>query len=227
MVVLHGGLGNADRIEAAKSEHGLNLDALAEANSFLVVYMNGTPVTLNLGPQFLGWNAGGGCCGQSAANNVDDVGYISRAVDMLAGRYGVDRGRVYVLGHSNGAMMAQRMVCESDVFAAAVAVSGPLNLDVQTCPKAKGRRILAIHGADDQNVPIAGGAGSKGVSRAIYRSEEASRETFLNSGAEYTLLVVPGADHILDHIDAALKQQQGVTVAEKAAAFFDLAGSGR
>jgi len=222
VVVLHGGLGNADRIEAARSEHGLNMDALAEKDGFLVVYLNGTPVTRNMGADLLGWNAGGGCCGQSAANNIDDVGYISRAVDFLAARYGVDRGRVFAFGHSNGAMMAQRLVCETDVFAAAVAVSGPLNLDVHSCPEARGRRVLAIHGLDDQNVPIQGGAGTKGLSHTIYRSEEASRGTFVNSGAAYTLLAVPGADHMLDHIDAALKQTEGVSVCEKAAAFFGL-----
>src|SRR6185312_13904637 len=63
VIVLHGGLGNAERIEAGKSEHGLNLDALAEADGFVVAYLNGTPVTRMMGADMLGWNAGGGCCG--------------------------------------------------------------------------------------------------------------------------------------------------------------------
>ena len=148
VVVLQGGLGNADRIEGGRSEHGLNLDALAEKDGFIVAYLNGTPVTLRLGPDVLGWNAGGGCCGQSAANGIDDVSYIRGAVGFLAEHYGVDKTWVYVIGHSNGAMNAQRMACETDVFAAAVAVSGPLNLDVQTCPMGSlGRRVLAIQAA--------------------------------------------------------------------------------
>jgi poly(3-hydroxybutyrate) depolymerase len=225
VVVLHGGLGNADRIESARSEHGLNLDALAEKDGFIVAYLNGTPVTLRMGPDVLGWNAGGGCCGQSAANGIDDVGYIRGAVGFLAARYGFDRTRVFVMGHSNGAMMAQRMICETDVFAAAVAVSGPLNLDVQTCPYARGRRVLAIHGADDQNVPIKGGQGTKGVSQAVYRSEDASRRSMEASGASYTLKIVANADHMLDHIDAALTQAEGTTVARLAVGFFGLEGS--
>jgi len=222
VVVLHGGLGNAERIESARSEHGLNMDALAQKDGFVVAYLNGTPVTLRMGPDVLGWNAGGGCCGQSAANGIDDVGYIRGAVAFLAGRYGVDKTRVFVMGHSNGAMMAQRLICETDVFAAAVAVSGPLNLNLQTCPNARGRRVLAIHGADDQNVPIAGGQGTKGVSQAVYRSEDASRRTMEASGASYTLKIVAGADHMLDHIDAALTQAEGTTVARLAVGFFGL-----
>jgi len=168
VVVLHGGLGNADRIANRQSESALNMDAVADANGFIVVYLNGTPVTRRLGNQFLGWNAGGGCCGVPAQDHVDDVGYIQGAVGDLAQRYGIDRSRVFGIGHSNGAMMTQRLVCETHLYAAAVAISGPLNLDVDTCPAARGARILALHGADDQNVPVAGGVGTKGLSRVSY-----------------------------------------------------------
>jgi len=227
VVVLHGGLGNADRIYSGGAEKGLNFDALADKDGFIVVYLNGTPVTKMMGAQFEGWNAGGGCCGVPAASNVDDVGYITRAVAFLGQRYGVDPARVFAIGHSNGAMMAQLMICESDVFAAAVAVSGPLNLHVATCPKGRGRRVLAIHGADDQNVPIQGGVGSKGISQVAYRSEADSQRTMLASGATYTLDVVKGADHFLDHIDAGLVRAEGVTVGQKALAFFGLGAPGR
>ena len=227
VVVLHGGLGNADRIYAGGAEKGLKLDALADKDGFIVVYLNGTPVTRMMGPQFKGWNAGGGCCGVPAAQNVDDVAYIRGAVGYLADHYGVDRARVFGIGHSNGAMMAQRMICESDVFAAAVAVSGPLNLHVAACPMARGRRVLAIHGVDDANVPIRGGAGTKGVSGVAYQSEADSQRALQTSGATYTLDVVQGADHFLDHIDAGMVRTEGVTIGQKAVAFFGLAGSGK
>jgi predicted esterase len=103
-----------------------------------------------------------------------------------------------------------------------VAISGPLNLPTSTCPDARGKRILAIHGADDQNVPIAGGQGTRGLSRATYSSEERSRQVFTNAGAAYTLEIVPGADHMLDHIEAVILKTEGVTIAEKAARFFGI-----
>ena len=227
VLVLHGGLGNADRIYAGGAEKGLNLDALADKYGFIVAYLNGTPVTRMMGPQFKGWNAGGGCCGAPAADNLDDVGYITGAVNALAARHDVDRARVFAIGHSNGAMMAERMACETDVFAAIVAISGPLNLEVRSCPKGQGRRVLAIHGADDANVPIQGGVGSKGLSKVAYKSEADSERIWAASGATHTLDGVQGADHFLDHIDAALRQADGVSIGQKAVTVFGIGGGAR
>jgi polyhydroxybutyrate depolymerase len=226
VIVLHGGLGNARRIAGGRSESGLNMNAVADRYGFIVAYLNGTPVTRRLGDDKLGWNAGD-CCGLSAENRVDDVGYIARVIDALASEYGIDRSRVYGIGHSNGAMMAQRVTCETGAFAAVVPISGPLGLDVNRCPGARGRRLLAIHGADDENVPVAGGRGTKGLSGTNFHSEAQSRQTFVDSGATYTIQIVPGADHRLAAIDDAIQRTEHVSIAEKAARFFGLADSGR
>ncbi len=220
VIVLHGGLGNAARIASRQSESALNMDAVAERDGFIVAYLNGTPVARMLDDQMRGWNAGGGCCGQPAKNDVDDVAYIEGAVADLASRYGIEPDRVFGLGHSNGAMMVQRLACETTLLAAAVAVSGPLNLDITRCPAASGRRVLAIHGAEDENVPLQGGRGTKGVSGVAYRSEADAEQVFTASGATYTLQVVPGADHAADHINAVILKTDGVTLARKAARFF-------
>ena len=227
VVVLHGGLGNADRIASRQAESALNMDAVADANGFIVAYLNGTRVARFLGNRFLGWNAGGGCCGVAAENNVDDAAYIEGAVAYLAGKYGIDRARVYGIGHSNGAMMTQRLICETRLYAAAVAISGPLNLRVSLCPAARGARILALHGADDENVPIKGGRGRKGVSGVAFTSEERSRQVFTNSGAAYTLQIVPGAAHMLDRIEAVIQETESMTIAEKAARFFGIVRPGQ
>lgn len=223
VLVLHGGLGNANRIAEQQAESGLNLNAVAAKDGFIVAYLNGTPVTRLLGSKFLGWNAGGGCCGVPAADNVDDVGYIQGAIARLSQEYGVAPGRVFGIGHSNGAMMLQRMACETHTLAAIIAISGPLDIRDAQCPAAAGMRILAIHGADDRNVPLAGGVGPRGLSRLDFNSEENSRHAFAQAGAHYTLQVVAGADHFLDHIDAAIRKSEGVTLAQKAAAYFGLA----
>jgi len=226
VVVLHGGLGNAQRIESKRSEIALNMDEIAEKNGFIVAYLNGTPVTRFMGDDKLGWNAGGGCCGLSAENDVDDVRYITGAIDHLVAQFGIDRNKIYGLGHSNGAMMTQRVMCETGVYAAEVSIAGPLNLQSGTCSAAKGKRILAIHGADDENVPVAGGRGTKGMSKAVYNSEARSRDQFTNAGATYTLDVVKGADHPLADIDAAVQRAEGVSLQEKTARFFGLLGAG-
>jgi polyhydroxybutyrate depolymerase len=222
VIVLHGGLGNAERLASRQSESPLNLDALAEQHGIFVAYLNGTKVGQMLPAHMRGWNAGGGCCGLPFKNNVDDVGYITGAVNHLLGQYGISPQHVYALGHSNGAMMAMRIECETGLFAAAVAVSGPLNLDVAKCPGAKGLRILAIHGVDDANVPVAGGRGTKGVSDAVFNSEQHSKQVFEDSGASYMLQLVDGADHFAGHIDAVLQRTEGVSLGAKALRFFGL-----
>jgi polyhydroxybutyrate depolymerase len=227
VIVLHGGLGNASRIEAGASEKGLKMDEVAEKNGFIVAYLNGTPVARLLGADKLGWNAGGGCCGVPSETNVDDVGYIESAVNYLVGKYGVDPARVYGIGHSNGAMMTMRLMCETNLYAAAVSIAGPLNLRVQSCPAAHGKRVLSIHGADDQNVPIAGGVGPKGISRVAYKSEQYTQQIFVGSGADFHLQIVQGADHFLNNIDAKIEQTKGMSIAEKATRFFGLAKESR
>jgi dienelactone hydrolase len=216
----HGGLGNASRIEGAGSEKGLKMDEVAGKNGFIVAYLNGTPVTRMYGLDKLGWNAGGGCCGVPAENNVDDVGYITCAVHHLVDKYGVDPERVYGMGHSNGGMMTMRLMCETSLYAAAVSVSGPLNLRVQNCPAARGRHILAIHGAQDQNVPIAGGQGTRGLANVVYNSERYTQRIFAASGADFRLQIVQGADHGLDNINDRIEQTEGLSLAEKAERFF-------
>jgi polyhydroxybutyrate depolymerase len=220
VVVLHGGMGNAERIASQRSEAGLNMDATADKYGFIVAYMNGTRVARLFGDDKKGWNAGE-CCGLSSANNVDDVGYISGAVRYLARSYGINPGQVYGMGHSNGAMMTLRLMCETDLYAAAMPISGALEVEARTCPPARGKGILAVRGAEDENVPMAGGRG-KGISRTDFRSQDYTKQVFAGSGARYTLLVLPGAEHRFETIESAMEKTEGISVAEKAARFFGL-----
>lgn len=222
VVVLHGGLGNAQRLASGRIESALNLNTVADAGGFVVAYLNGTPVARFMGADKLGWNAGA-CCGQPVEKNTDDVGYIRSAVEDVAARYGVDRSRIFGAGHSNGAMMTQRVMCETTLFAAAVPISGSLESGATRCPPARGKRILAIHGADDLNVPVGGGRG-KGMARVDFASEAATARVWQDSGAVYQLHVVPGAEHSVESISAQLQKQESQTLAEKIARFLGLLG---
>lgn len=217
VVVLHGGMGSASNIKSF-----LDMDSVADRYGFIVTYLNGTQVAEQMPEMMRGWNAGGGCCGLPYRNKVDDVRYIQDAAAYLVKKYGIDSRHVYGMGHSNGAMMTQRLMCETDLYQAAVPVSGPLGLDVKTCPTAQGKRIMAVHGADDQNVPIAGGRGTKGISGVTFKSQVSSKTIFDNSGARYDLIIVPNADHGLRNIDAQIKASDGVSLSEKAVQFFGI-----
>jgi poly(3-hydroxybutyrate) depolymerase len=222
VIVLHGGLGNAERIVKLGAEHGLNLDRLADQGGFVVAYLDGTPMSRRLPEDALGWNAGGSCCGAPTVAGIDDVHYVAGAVTELAGRYGFGAEQVFGFGHSNGAMMLQRVVCEAGVFSAIVAVAGPLNLENSDCPGARGRRVLAIHGEDDTTVPVAGGVDPDSVLHTSFRPEAHSESLMKAAGAHYALRLVPGAGHPLEQINAALAKAGGKTVAEQAAEYFGL-----
>lgn len=221
VVVLHGGLGNAQRIAGRLSESALNMDDVADKSGFVVAYLNGTPVAKLLSSDKLGWNAGK-CCGQSAQKKIDDVAYIQTTVNAIAAKYGIDRNRIYGVGHSNGAMMTQRIMCETTLYAAAVPISGTLENDAKVCPLARGKRLMAIHGEDDQNVPIAGGKGSKGLSRTSYLSEAATAEIWRLSGASYELQIIKGAEHSTEKINMRLVETEYKTLVQKIAQFFAL-----
>jgi polyhydroxybutyrate depolymerase len=222
VIVLHGGMGNAAMILGRHGENGLNFNEVASRDGFLVAYLNGTRAAKFFGPNNFAWNAGGGCCGLPARNNIDDVDYIKNTAAYLGQRYGIDARRIYGIGHSNGAMMTLRVACETGLYAAAISISGPLNIETSVCPGVKGKSILSIHGADDDNVPITGGRGTKGIANVAFRSEDYTGQVMNASGAVYHLQVVAGADHMLDHIEGELQKTEGVSLAEKAVNFFRL-----
>lgn len=161
LVALHGGLGSG-----VQFEQNTDFDGLAQANHFLVVYPDGTPTAL--GPTHLVWNAGG-CCGlaQASRENVDDVGFIEALVSHLEARYHVDRSRVFVTGHSNGALLAFALVCADARGIDAIAVQAGALL-VSPCHPAEPVSALEIHGTDDQNIPINGGKGARDVSGTTF-----------------------------------------------------------
>lgn len=95
------------------------------------------------------WNAGI-CCALALRN---DVGYLVDVVHAVEASVPIDLTRVYVVGFSNGGMMALRAICSApETFAAAGSVSGPFL--GTTCEKAVWRHIAA---APDPIVPPAGG----------------------------------------------------------------------
>ena len=91
---------------------------------------------------------------------------------------------------------------------------------MQNCPAAHRKPMLAIHGAEDQNVPIVRGQETVGLSRAIYNSENDTQQVFVASGADFGLQIVQGADHRLENINDRIEQTEGRSLAEKAATFW-------
>lgn len=81
----------------------------------------------------------------------DDVSFIGRMMDELAGRFNVDPKRVYMVGFSNGGEMASRAVVElGDRLAAGVSAAG--GLDTVHVPKRDGVPFLFQQGNADPHM---------------------------------------------------------------------------
>ena len=139
---------------------------LAEANGFIVAYPNGNPELVdNRGIR--SWN-GGGCCAISQRNNSDDVSYIKNLIDDVSSRYSINSKRVYLTGHSNGSMLAQKLACQlSNKIAAVAVVAGRLLLD--TCNPESPVSILQIYGTADTLNPENGGTTSYTLGTYTYQ----------------------------------------------------------
>lgn len=163
VIGLHGGFGSGEQFE-----NTTGMDAEAETGRFIAVYPDGTGSIRT-------WN-GGNCCGYAARTDVDDVGFISVLIDTVAHDYPVDRGRVYAVGHSNGAILAFRLACElSPKIAAIAAVAG--SLERPGCSPSRPVSVLLIHGDADQNHPIDGGIGPDSVSGVPFNSVADTMDT--------------------------------------------------
>lgn len=171
LLVLHGGAGNKEKMQALTCASGTAgeascLDALADREGFAVVYPDGTSA-----PVFSGlraWNAGGGdkglrcVSGPACKDGVDDEAYVARLLDEVARVISIDRARVYASGFSNGAAMAQRLACSmADRIAAVAAVSGANQFAAaQGCAPTRAVPVLAIHGDADPCWAFEGGVGA-------------------------------------------------------------------
>lgn len=150
MLALHGGGGTAAQFEA---ENGL--DAVADREGFVTIHPDGTGPRPN---RFFTWNAGDACCGWASEHDVDDVGFLAAVLRDAGGRISIDPARVYVTGHSNGAMMAYRFAAErADLVAAVIAVGGAMHLT--SFAPSRPVPVLDIHSIDDPRAPYAGGLG--------------------------------------------------------------------
>ncbi len=162
VLMLHGGFGSGSQAERA-----YRWDGLADREGFVVVYPDGIGRS---------WNAGGMCCGPALRKGVDDAGFLAQLIEVVAKSENIDRRRIYMTGMSNGAVMAYRYACDARVPVAAIGpVAGTFS---QACPNPKPVSVLAIHGLADQNVPFAGGPGTKGVTKGNWLPVEQTLDAF-------------------------------------------------
>ena len=158
VIALHGGGGNARSMEEKTG-----FSNLSDEKGFVIVYPEGTG---RFKHRFLTWNAGY-CCGYALENNIDDVGFIKELIKTLEEKFNIDSNRIYVTGHSNGAMLTYRVGAElSDIVAAIAPVAGSIggyatnDSELWVIPEPEYPvSVIAIHGRYDSHVPYNGGHG--------------------------------------------------------------------
>lgn len=140
VVVLHG-----RRQTPWRAERSQRWDVLAARQQAVVAY----------GTAFAGsWNAGS-CCGPGASAGVDDVGYVLAVIRVEQHRHRVDPRRVYLVGFSNGGMLAYRFACARVDLRSAVAVVGG-SLQTRGCRPSRPLDVVDVVGGRDRVVPYAG-----------------------------------------------------------------------
>ena len=92
-------------------------------------------------------------------SGADDVGFILKIIELLDSSHAIiDPRRIYVVGASNGGLMALRFACERpDVFAAAAVVSATMPEALPHHCRAKPIPIQFIIGTEDPIIPWDGG----------------------------------------------------------------------
>jgi len=149
VVMLHPAVGSGEEFARLSG-----FDQQAQRLGWVAVY----PDAWNPGP-FGGWDTYA-CC----PNEYDDVGFIAALIAKITGDSSLDPARVFVAGFSRGGMMAHRVGCELSKDVAGIAsVAGNMadpsgNTEAVPCGPARPIAVLIIHGSDDRNVPVEGGA---------------------------------------------------------------------
>lgn len=157
VLALHGAFGTASTMERQSG-----FSKLADREGFVVAYPNG----IGLFGYLQHWNAGH-CCGLAEMDRVDDVGFLRYVIRDVSNRVHLDPQRLYVVGYSNGAMLAYRFASEhSESITAVGVVAGSLGSSKGQGSAACGVGppktpvpLIAIHGRDDETIPFVGGPG--------------------------------------------------------------------
>jgi polyhydroxybutyrate depolymerase len=148
VLVLHGGgRGLGDRIA-----QNSGFADVAVPDGAIVVFPNGLDGH---------WNDGRGqALGRRKVRYVDDVAFLSRLIEHLLATENVNPARVYMVGVSNGGMMAHTFACDAaeKVTAIATVIANMPEPVLVSCYPQQPVAVMMINGTQDKLIPYQGGA---------------------------------------------------------------------
>lgn len=153
VMVFHGGGGGGEWM-AGKSR---TLTRTLTQAGYAVAYMNGS--SRRGGDNLRTWNATH-CCAYAQRRNINETAYADAAVEALDTRLGIDRTRIFLMGHSNGAMLSYRLAGAMKVTPRAIApISGAIFADQPSVPARTS--IFMYHAQDDEVLSYSGNPDDK------------------------------------------------------------------
>jgi polyhydroxybutyrate depolymerase len=137
----------------AELDSYLRLTAESDRRGFVYAYPDGSRD--QRGDLF--WDATDACC-DFDGSRPDNATFLSGLITTIQRTYRIDRARVYLIGHSNGAFMAFRMACDhAEQITAIAAFNGATWQDPSRCRPSEPVSVLAIKSTADETVAFAGG----------------------------------------------------------------------
>ena len=188
------------------------LNQTADEHGFAVVYPNGSGRTEEAGT----WN-GGPECGYAGRQNIDDVGFIRRLVEVLKRDWFTPATCFFPVGMSNGGLMCYRLAAEmADEFRAIACVAGAMGSEASelgnnsmtgsALDPCRPVSILHIHGTADEFVPYEGGIGRRSLTKTPFVSVPESVAAWVRAngcdlipGVEPLVPVVEDGTRIVAH----------------------------
>lgn len=119
-------------------------NALASDKGYIVVYPDG----LNLGWSYL----------DEHADAPDDVGFIAALLDTMQDNFKIDAARVYLVGYSNGGLLALRLRCQlSERLAGVAVIAAMMSYELAAfCDDVQPMPFMLIMGTFDEAFPWQG-----------------------------------------------------------------------
>jgi poly(3-hydroxybutyrate) depolymerase len=141
------------------------------------------------------WNAGS-CCGAAMRQHVDDRQALATMVDSASAVYPINRHRVYLVGYSNGGMMAYDYACHYPDRVAAIGVVAAAY--VSPCRPTRAVPAMHVHGLADMVLPFYGGFSDvlQRMMPSVAHTDAVFRAIDARAGTPARNVYVPGAGHV-------------------------------
>ncbi len=198
VLILHGHIGTAaNALGQGKTPSPLSAWLnIADREKLLVVALQGLKGSDN----HTGWHD----CRLDATEDTtaDDVGFVEGVVNNLVQSGRADPHRIYIMGMSNGGMMAYRLALEMHPTPAAIAAVSSSMASQTACGETPPKvSVLLINGTDDPIVPYGGGkVGLRGYKTGTVIGAEATRDFWLHTDG---LANVPGVGYSFPHLSSS------------------------